>query len=162
MRPPQDTSRLLELLHEARLPIVVVGGVAAVAHGSTMTTRDLDVAMEFSAENLRTLLATLAPYRPRHATRPDLGVIASTEHAFTDFRLLLLDTDLGRLDVLAEVEPLGSPSDLRTVEMELVDGRTFRVLSLDDLIVVTAHVGRGTDRIVEQALRAIRERLGSR
>jgi hypothetical protein len=51
MRPPQDTARLLEVLHDAGLPVVIVGGVAAVAHGSTMTTRDLDVAMEFSAEN---------------------------------------------------------------------------------------------------------------
>ena len=41
----QDNDRLLGILHDAAIPFVVIGGVAAVAHGSSLTTRDLDVVM---------------------------------------------------------------------------------------------------------------------
>jgi len=72
-------------------------------------------------------------------------------------RLLLIDTDLGRLDVLREVQPLGPAETLATVEMELIEGRRFQVLSLDQLIEVKSFVGRPKDRIVEMELRTIRD-----
>jgi hypothetical protein len=47
------------------------------------------------------------------------------------------------------------------VELSLVDARIVRVLSLDQLIEVKAHVRRPKDKIVEAELRAIRNRLGA-
>jgi predicted nucleotidyltransferase len=158
-RAPQQTDRLLALLQDAGVDFVVVGGVAALAHGSSTLTRDLDIAAPLTPENLRRLMDALAPYRPHHATRPDLGVIRDSIERLSKFRLLLVDTDLGRLDILGEVQPLGPAAELEAVELELLEGRRFRVLSLDQLIEVKAHVGRPKDRIVEMELRAIRERL---
>lgn len=103
-------------------------------------------------------MAALRPYRPTHVTRPDLGEIRESNERLCEFRLRLLDTDLGRLDVLREVQPLGPAETLRTVEMELVEGKRFQVLDLGQLIEVKAFVGRPKDRIVEMELRAIRER----
>lgn len=74
--------------------------------------------------------------------------------------LLLIDTDLGRLDVLSEVQPLGPASNLSAVELELLSGRMFRVLTLDQLIEVKAYLGRPKDRIVEVELRALRDVRG--
>src|SRR5690606_15453853 len=70
-----DTEKLLRLLVDARLPFTLVGGLAAISHGASTFTRDVDVAMPLDEETLPVLMATLAPSHPRHATRPDLGVI---------------------------------------------------------------------------------------
>jgi hypothetical protein len=53
----QDTPALLALLTNAGVPFVVIGGVAAVAHGASTFTRDLDVLIRFAAETVRRLLA---------------------------------------------------------------------------------------------------------
>lgn len=42
--PAQQTERLLEVLADSGLDFVVIGGVAAIAHGATTATQDLDIA----------------------------------------------------------------------------------------------------------------------
>lgn len=157
-RPTQQTEKLLVLLQDAGVRFVVIGGVAAISHGAATLTRDLDVAAPLTPDNVERLMTALRPYHPTHVTRPDLGEINEPIERLCEFRLLLIDTDLGRLDVLGEVQPLGPAESLVTVEMELVEGKRFQVLSLDQLIEVKSFVGRPKDRIVEMELRAIRER----
>lgn len=70
-RPQQKNRALLDALCTAGFEFVVVGGVAAVLHGSARLTVDLDVAAPFTADNLRRLVDALGPHRPVHATRPD-------------------------------------------------------------------------------------------
>ena len=41
-----DAEKLLRLLVDAGLPFTLVGGLAAIAHGASTFTRDVDVAME--------------------------------------------------------------------------------------------------------------------
>lgn len=159
-RSIQQTDRLLELLHDAGVKFVVIGGVAAISHGASTATRDLDIAAPLTAENVGRLMAALRPYRPTHVTRPDLGEIRESIERLCEFRLLPIDTDLGRLDVLREVEPLGPAESLATEVLELLPGKHFQVLSLEQLIAVKAHLRRPKDRIVEMELRAIRERRG--
>jgi hypothetical protein len=160
-RAKQRTRRLLALLQDAGVDFVVIGGVAALAHGAATFTRDLDVAAPLTLDNVERLMTALRPYHPKHVTRPDLGEITDSIARLCEFRMLLIATDLGRLDVLREVEPLGTVEALRSVEMEFADGRRYRVLDLDQLIEVKAFVGRPKDLIVERELRALRERRGS-
>ena len=141
----------------AGLPFAVVGGVAAIAHGAATSTKDLDIAMPMTRDNLEQLLSCMAPFRPRHAMRHDLGLLDGRAEELARFRLLLIDSDLGRLDVLRNIEPIGGYEALETVEMELLEGRVFKVISLDQLITVKAHLGRRKDLIVAQELRAIRD-----
>jgi predicted nucleotidyltransferase len=159
--PEQQTERLLELLADSGLDFVVIGGVAAIAHGATTATQDLDIAMHLDPDKVRKLLDALAPYRPVHFTRPDLPMIAANAEALANFRLLLVETDLGRLDVLSEVEPFRNVADVPTVQLALLPERLFAVIDLDALIEVKAHVGRGKDKILEQELRTVRERRAS-
>lgn len=142
-KPPQQTETLLVLLQESGFVFVVVGGVAAVAHGSPTFTADLDVAAPMTAEKM----AALRPYHPTHVLDPP-------EHLAT-FRMLLLATDLGRLDVLGTVDPVGGYASIRAQPMELVPGRVFPVIDLEQRIAVKAHVARPKDRQVELELRAI-------
>jgi hypothetical protein len=104
-------------------------------------------------------MAAMGPFRPHHATRPELGQVWQTPAELTKFRLLLLQTDVGRLDVLGRVEPIGDYAALRATEMALVEGRLVRVLELDQLIAVKAHLRRPKDKVVEAELRAIAEFL---
>lgn len=157
--PEHGLRRLLEILHDSGFQHIVIGGTAAIAHGAVTPTQDVDVAAPMTEANLDKLLVALRPHHPKHATRPDLGVIPQSARELAAFRLLLIDTDLGRLDVLGEVQPLGRFEDLQAVSMELVEGKSFRVLSLDQLIAVKAHLRRVKDKIVEAELRAIRDRL---
>ena len=154
-----DVAGLLMALLDARVEFCVIGGVAAIAHGALTPTRDLDVAAPMTEENLTRLMSAVAPHRPRHATRPDLGVISQTPAELTKFRLLLIDTDLGRLDVLGTVEPIGTYSQLRSTPLELVEGRLVPVLDIGQLIEIKTHLRRAKDKIVEAELRAILDRL---
>jgi hypothetical protein len=154
-RPAQRTDRLLEVLLDGEVEFVVVGGVAAIAHGATTATRDLDVVVAMSPDNLDRLMAALAPFHPRHVTRRDLGVVRLSRAELTSFRLLLLETDLGRLDVLSEVDPIGGIGHLSAEKLELLEGRLVPVLSLDDLITAKQHLGRPKDHLVAAELRAI-------
>ena len=158
-RTNADIRGLLTALQEANVEFCVIGGVAAIAHGALTPTHDLDVAAPMTVENLARLLTALAPHRPKHATRPDLGVITASAEELTRFRLLLLDTELGRLDVLKRVEPIGEFDQLKSSPMPLVGERPVSVIDLDQLIEVKAHLRRPKDKLVEVELRAIRDRL---
>lgn len=73
------------------------------------------------------------------------------------FRLLLIETELGRLDVLPRVEPIGDYHELAAVEMTLA-GHTVRVIDRRQLIAVKESLTRPKDREVALELRAIDER----
>ena len=56
----QRTPELLRLLLEAGVEFVLIGGVAAIAHGASTFTLDCDITASFSESNLARLLATLS------------------------------------------------------------------------------------------------------
>lgn len=153
----QDTLRLLGLLADAGLDYVVIGGVAASVWGSLIYTDDLDIALRFDATQIDGLLAALRPHHPKHATRVDLGEIRDPIDYLVTFRMLLIETDIGRIDALNEVAPIGGYERLaaRATEFE-IDGHTHRVIDIDDLIAVKEMVARPKDIQVALELRAIR------
>lgn len=155
-----DTPALLERLLDAQVEFIVIGGTAALAHGAATPTVDLDIAAPMNEANLTRLMSALESLHPKHATRPDLGVIWQSPAELSRFRMLLIDTDIGRLDVLGRVEPLGSFEELESVGVELLPDRKVDVLSLDQLIAVKASLRRPKDKLVEAELRALREQLG--
>jgi hypothetical protein len=160
-RPPQQNERLLRALTGGEVTFAVIGGVAALLHGASQMTVNLDVAAPFDEENLSRLRVALTPFSPVHATRPDLSVLDEPMDRLLQFRLLLIETTLGRLDVLREVQPLGDFHSLRTIEME-VYGINARVLARDDLIRVKRTVARPKDIAVALELEAARERRARR
>jgi hypothetical protein len=59
-----DAAKALRVLSEAGIDFVVVGGAAAIAHGSARLTLDLDVVYARTAANIERLAAALAPHDP--------------------------------------------------------------------------------------------------
>jgi hypothetical protein len=157
---PQKTDELLRVVAESGVEHVVVGGVAAIALGGSELTRDLDIVIPFDAERVGRLLAAFSPYRPHHWTRLDLGVIRESPEYLATFRMLLMKTDLGRIDVLKECQPVGDYDRLhqRSGLFEF-EGRMHEVIDIDDLITIKEHVGRPKDVVTAAQLRAIRSRL---
>jgi hypothetical protein len=59
-----DPERILGALHEAGVEFVLIGGLAAVVHGSSLTTADVDVTPERSPENLERLASRCGRWEP--------------------------------------------------------------------------------------------------
>ena len=116
---PQRTSELLRVLRDGGVEFVLIGGVAAIVHGSTRMTSDLDVAMPFTRANMSRLIELLRAHEPVHGNRPDLSLLNDPLERLCSFRLLLIDTNLGRLDAMPDVPPLGPFDGLDTVVCEI-------------------------------------------
>lgn len=155
----QQTPELLRLLLDAGVEFVLIGGVAAIAHGSSTFTVDCDITAPFTEENLGRLLAVLAPHHPRYALAVPKRPVTESPAALAKNRNLYLLTDLGRLDILSEVPPVGSYAEVasRAVTRDIY-GRSCRIISLNDLIAVKRHLGRDKDRLVERELLALHDR----
>jgi hypothetical protein len=155
-RPPQDNAALLAALQASGFEFVVIGGVAAVLHGSTRMTIDLDVCAPFDPENIDRLLRALAPHRPVHATRPDLSLLDEPPERLRQFRLFLIQTSLGRIDVLRDVDPIGDYHAIERVEVA-VAGMQIPIIARKQLITVKRAVGRPKDREVALELELAEE-----
>jgi len=59
-----DFEALLGALDRNRVEYIVVGGAAAIAHGSARFTQDLDVVYRRSPENLERLVSALRDFKP--------------------------------------------------------------------------------------------------
>ena len=66
----QDFSRLLQRLTDAGFEFVIVGGYAALTHGSSLVTRDLEICARLTPENVEKLRRTLADWHPKHRMTP--------------------------------------------------------------------------------------------
>lgn len=155
-RPPQNNAALLGALDAAHVEFAIIGGVAAALHGATRLTIDLDIVMPFDEANLARLVDAMRPHAPVHATRTDLSLLDEPMARLMRFRMFLIETRLGRLDVLRSIEPCGEYDRLDTVEMT-VHGRIVRVLALQPLIAVKRATGRRKDIEVALELEAIAE-----
>lgn len=153
-----DFEALLRALRTHGVEFIVVGGVAATAHGSARLTQDLDVVYSREPENIRRLAAALAPQSPYLRGAPP-GLPFRWDEATIERGLnFTLTTQLGDLDLLGEITGGGGyPSLLpHTISIELF-GLPTRCLDLEWLIRVKRAAGRPKDLEVLAELEAIRE-----
>ncbi len=141
-----DNLELLRRLSAAEVEFVVVGGVAAVLQGSAILTVDLDLCAPFGVENLARLLPVLVALDGRFRAHPDLPRLTDEPARFAEFRLLMLQTSLGPVDVLREIDGLGNYAAVAR-EAETLDLGSFqcRVLGLAGVIAAKRAAGREKD-----------------
>lgn len=111
MPPPEPTSGNLELLRrltEAGVECVIVGGVAAALHGSSVVTAGLDLCTPFTREALGRLLPILRELGARFRAHPERPLLPDEPDRVAAFRHLLLDTRQGPIDLLREIDGIGS------------------------------------------------------
>jgi hypothetical protein len=75
------------------------------------------------------------------------------------FRTILMDTDLGRFDVLREVEPVGDYGKVLSESVEMdVNGTPTRVINIDALIRAKTFAGRDKDKVGVMHLESVKRR----
>lgn len=158
-----DLNQLIQRLCDADIEFVIVGGFAAMLHGSSLVTRDLDVCAVLTAENVRKLRLAFQDAHPAHRLTPQKLSFLDNPQPGVEVRNLYLRTDLGPLDVLGSILGVGDFERIRAhaVEVELF-GRYCRVISLDDLIRAKEALGREKDVFAAKELRAIRDKTSKR
>ena len=147
---------LLERLVAGDVDFVVIGGIAAVIHGSAMITRDLDVAYATDQANLERLGAVLVALGARLRGVTEEIPFVPDGRTLRRTRVLTLVTPDGQLDVLAE--PDGSPGYELLRERALaadVGGIIVRIASIGDLIAMKKAAGRPKDLVAVEELEAI-------
>ena len=138
--------KAIQALCDARVDFVVIGGVSATLHGSSRVTYDLNICYSRASSNLKRLTAALAPFHPRPRGFPkDIPFLWDeiTPHNCTAFTL---QTELGEIDLLAEITGLGSYDDVkpRSMIVEAYD-RQVSTLDLRSLIRAKRAAGREKD-----------------
>ncbi|HKE77754.1 MAG TPA: hypothetical protein VKB54_00545 [Solirubrobacteraceae bacterium] len=157
--PPRaelDAARILRALTERGVEFVVIGGIAAVLHGSARNTFDLDVCFATDAPNLDALGEVLVGLDAKLRGADDAGFVPDGA-TLRRIEVLTLSTDAGDLDVLAR--PAGAPKfDALRRRADRFDLGGFSVLvaSVDDLIAMKTAAGRPKDRETVAELEAIR------
>jgi predicted nucleotidyltransferase len=141
-----DFKALLRALADAGVEFILVGGVAAIVHGSVRLTRDVDVVYRRSAENLQRLVLGLAPYHPYlRGAPPGLPFrwdVATLERGLN----FTLTTEVGDLDAFGEITGGGGYEDLLSHTLRVqIFGIDCVCLDLKRLIQVKRAAGRPRD-----------------
>jgi hypothetical protein len=156
----QDNEALLVRLNQSGVEFVVIGGVCCVYHAAPVVTFDLDICCRFGEGNLRRLEIALRPIHPVHRLTPQKLPFELRDDLIPDLKNLYLETDLGKLDCLGEVQGIGHYDQVfqNSVEATFSYGR-IRFLDLESLIRAKEIAGRDRDKWHLQFLKPIRERL---
>ncbi len=160
-----DPERLLRTLNRNGVAYVLVGGFAAVAHGSSLPTEDVDISPSRDRANLDRLAGALGEVGARIRTDNEpAGVAFPCDGAFLAAQPLMLNlvTTFGDLDLT--LAPAGFPNgydDLvgNAVVIDVGDGAGTRVASLDDVITSKRAAGRTKDLAAMPHLEALAQEV---
>jgi hypothetical protein len=136
----------VQTLVDAGVEFVIIGGWAAVLHGSSYVTRDLAICYSRRRENMKRLAKALAPFHPRlRDLSPDLPFVWD-DATLNNETVFTLDTDLGKIDLLAEVSGVGGYDKVRenAVLMPAFE-REVWLIDLESLIKAKRAAGRTKD-----------------
>ena len=148
----------LRLLGEHKVDCVIVGGVAAAIHGSSLLTSDLDVCYARDSANLKRLAEALQSVHARLRNAPEgLPFILDAETLRRGLNFTFA-TDIGDLDLLGEVRGIGHFEAVVTdsVTVELF-GYRFAVMDIGKLILAKRAAGRPKGLVALPELEAIQE-----
>jgi predicted nucleotidyltransferase len=156
----KNPNQLLQFLLENNLDFVLVGGIAAVVHGSAQVTQDLDICLLTKSGAVEELRRILAQLHPKHRMTPQKLSFLTEPRDISSINNIYLDTDLGPLDILSEIKGVGS---FERVKKDAITAKVFgfscKVISLDDLIAAKKAMGRTKDQAALVELLAIKKKF---
>lgn len=158
-----DFERLIVTLGKAEVEFVIVGGLAATAHGSGRLTQDVDVVYSRSPDNIEKLVNALAPFQPYLRGAPSGLPFNWSPETIERGLNFTLTTEVGDIDLLGEITGGGRYEDLvaHSVDLDFF-GHRCKTLDLPWLIRVKRAAGRPKDLEVIAELEALldeRDRL---
>jgi hypothetical protein len=156
-RRPRRADEILRRLITRGVDFVVIGGIAAVLHGSAQATYDLDICYATDAGNLAALGRVLIDLGARLKGVKEALPFTPDATTLRRVELLTMVTSEGELDVLAR--PAGSPGYealRRHADRFDLGGFSVLVASIDDLIAMKQAAGRQKDLAAIEELEAIK------
>lgn len=160
MAAPLDPLALLAVLDSHGVEFVMVGGMAAVLHGSPTTTNDIDIVADPDRANLVRLADALEELEARIRSPADPGGVAFSPHPdlLAGVSVLTMHTRFGDLDLVMTPAGLEGYGEIRRrAETYQVDGMTVTVANLEDIIRSKRAAGRPRDRAMLPILEALAE-----
>jgi predicted nucleotidyltransferase len=150
-------ARILTALVNGGVDFVVIGAIAVIFHGRIRTTQDLDITYDTDPANLDALGQVLVGLDARLRGVAEVVPFVPDGRTLRVAEILTLETAEGSLDLLAT--PPGAPAyaDLkaRAERIELADGVTIAVASIDDMVAMKRAAGRPRDLEDIEALEEI-------
>ena len=155
-----DFQALLKALTEGQVEFILVGGAAAIAHGSARDTVDLDVVYRRTGENIARLVSSTRSLRPYLRGAPAGLPFEWDQRAVAAGLNFTLTTSAGDLDLLGEITGGGRYEDLLPHTIELtVFGARIKCLDLEKLIQAKRAAGRPKDlEAIAELLALLEER----
>lgn len=157
-----DPERILATLEKHGVEFVLIGGFAAVIHGSPYVTTDLDVVPDRDPENLGRLSIALEVLDARVWSVDEPGGVPFGHDARSlgGVDVWNLMTDAGRLDISFRPSGTDGYADLHrdAVHLSILDIEV-KVASLADVIRSKEAADRPKDRLVLPVLRRLLEEL---
>jgi acylphosphatase len=149
-RGPLDPVRIYEALQRHEVEYLTIGGVAVNVHGHVRNTRDVDILIEWTAENMERLAAALTDLDAKlFGVDADLlDVDPRDPEDLLNGGNFTLRTAAGGLDLFDPGEiPGGRPyEEMRPRAVEaVVQGVHIRAIGFDDLIRLKRESGRDRD-----------------
>ncbi len=157
-----DPVGIIEVLNRHGVDHVIIGGFAAAAQGSSLSTGDVDVMPERSPENLARLSEALTELdaRIRVAEAPEGLRFSHSGDSLRGIALLNLTTRHGDLDLV--MDPAGGTpyGELASRALTIhVHGVKMTIAGLDDIIDSKAAANRPKDREAVRVLQELRAQL---
>ncbi|WP_329799989.1 hypothetical protein [[Mycobacterium] zoologicum] len=153
-----DLPRLLDVLNRHHVIYVLIGGLAAVYHGSPFPTEDADITPATDRANLSRLADALREVNAKFRTE---DVLEGLPFAYDADRLASvqtwnLQTDAGDLDLALQPSGTHGYTDLRRdATAAQLYGITVHIASLADIIRSKTAADRPKDRRVLPTLREL-------
>lgn len=151
---------LIKSLSKNNVELIIIGEVASFFYGIKTISTKLEVIYLSVEENINKIVSALSPFDPKLRDQPKSLICNFDKFLFQNTKPLLIETNIGCIDLLGEVSGVGNfkAVESESVEMEIFDV-FVKVISLDDLIKAKHAAGRPKDLLVLPELEALREIL---
>lgn len=151
-----DLAQIIPLLARANVDFILIGGMAAVLHGSARVTFDIDLIYSRSPENTERLANVLVPYAPNLRDAPQNLPFTWDVKTISNGLNFTLTTKLGDLDLFGELPGGDTYETLRPHSFEVdAFGVRFRCVDLPTLLRIKEAAGRLKDREAIAELRVL-------
>jgi predicted nucleotidyltransferase len=149
---------VVRLLNDHGVHYIVIGGWAAIIHGTARSTNDVDVVYARDEENIRRLTKAIQSWNPYLRGAPPGLPFRWDEATIRSGLNFTLTTDHGPVDLLGEVAGGGTYEQLLPFTLETTtSGLSCRVVTLERLIQLKRAAGRPKDLEIIAELQALLE-----
>lgn len=134
-----DFAQFVDALNKRKVEFVIVGAHAVAFHGYARGTKDFDILLHHTPENLPRVIAALEDF--------GFGSLGLDETDFRPENVVQLGFPPNRVDLLCEITGVDSGKVWRTRVKGRYEGRPAEYISLECLLMNKKAVGRSQDRV---------------